>query len=162
MREEVRQLHGASVNRFWSKVDKSSGPEGCWPWIAGTYNNGYGCVFWNGRGLRAHRVSWQIARCEEIPKGMLVCHSCDNRLCVNPRHLFLGTCKDNTRDMISKGRRATQKGESNGDVKIDTAAVKEIRASFNSGMTLVQISAKTGVPYANVWCIVNRKTWVHI
>ena len=53
--------------------------------------------------------------------------------------------------MISKGRRATQKGESNGDVKIDTAAVKEI-----------QISAKTGVPYANVWCIVNRKTWVHI
>ena len=89
------------VTLFWSKVERSSG---CWLWT-GTKaaSGGYG-IFWeNGNQHRAHRLSWLLTN-GAIPKGMVVCHKCDNPPCVNPAHLFIGTMKDNVDDMMSKGR----------------------------------------------------------
>ncbi len=88
--------------RFWSKVDVQSGD--CWNWTGAlSSSNGY-AAFWDGeRQVVAHRFSWEL-RNGPIPDGLCVLHRCDNRRCVNPNHLFLGTKSDNTRDMLSKGR----------------------------------------------------------
>ena len=75
----------------------------CWEWIGSTNNLGYGFIR-DGKGMRtAHRVSYE-EHIGVIPKGMCVCHTCDNPKCINPNHLWLGTRKQNTQDMISKGR----------------------------------------------------------
>lgn len=90
-------------DRFWAKVAIVEG--GCWIWTACT-KNGYGCINPGGkRGgtVYSHRLSYSWSK-GDIPKGLQAMHSCDNRLCVNPAHLSLGTNKDNSDDMMRKGR----------------------------------------------------------
>ena len=107
--------------RFFGKVIRGQG-DACWQWIGaanGPYGDsrrgGYGVLAVPGVDPRrnhmrlAHRVAWELMR-GPVPPGLFVLHSCDNRRCVNPGHLFLGTARDNTRDMMSKGRHAAQRG----------------------------------------------------
>jgi hypothetical protein len=88
--------------RFWAKVAKG---DGCWEWTGCRHHQWrYGHFRKEGKNVQAHRFSWELAHGRPVPDGMMVCHSCDNPPCVNPAHLFLGTAKDNVRDMLSKGR----------------------------------------------------------
>lgn len=89
------------MQRFYEKTVLR--PSGCIEWIAAKYPNGYGCFKIEGRTQGAHRIAWKLAN-GEIPKGLLICHRCDNRLCVNVDHLFLGDGKDNMKDCRDKGR----------------------------------------------------------
>lgn len=97
----------AFVRRFWLKVDRRN-DEDCWPWRAGCFHSGYGAFFWPGhRPGGAHRFSYEL-HVGPIPKGMVIMHKCDNRPCVNPAHLRLGTQKDNIMDAVDKGRWMSQ------------------------------------------------------
>ncbi len=96
--------------RFWSRVEKTAT---CWNWTGGRTSNGYGTIRKGGRSERVSRVIWEWFN-GPIPAGMLVCHHCDNRVCVNLEHLFLGTHKDNAMDMMKKGRHVPALGDRNG------------------------------------------------
>jgi hypothetical protein len=90
---------------FWSKV-LIKGLSECWPWRAGNFNTGYGCVSINGDAFGSHRVAFFLATGID-PIGLCVLHRCDNRPCCNPAHLFSGTLEDNNADMKAKGRAAS-------------------------------------------------------
>lgn len=110
-RKHPSTKHGRNAEEviadFWLKMDKR-GPDECWLWLHGTCGpkvNGYGC-FWDGsKTWRAHRFALSLEGGEK--PDLLACHTCDTHLCCNPAHLFWGTSKDNTRDMMLKKRNWT-------------------------------------------------------
>jgi hypothetical protein len=105
---KVRFIHNDDPARFWDSVDKSAGPDGCWPWQRGRNNKGYGRFLIERDGTRqrplAHRVAMRLHLGRELDRAEFVLHHCDNPPCCNPAHLFLGTQKDNMADMMAKGR----------------------------------------------------------
>lgn len=97
------------TERFWAKVDRSAGPDGCWPFIGACNHDGYGLFSTPDALVAASRVAWEIT-VGLILGGLWVLHHCDNPPCCNPTHLFLGTNSDNQRDSVAKGRHwATRK-----------------------------------------------------
>ena len=146
-----------STERFWSKVRKT---EECWVWTSSKHGHGYGLFFLNGKTERAHRLSYKI-QFGEIPKGMQVCHHCDNTSCVRPDHLFLGTAKQNMEDASRKGRLPI--GENAARSKLTAPKVGEIRARHASGNNpIAKLAREYGVSRPTIDAVLNRKTWAHL
>lgn len=132
--------------RFWPKVQKASG---CWVWRGTTSINGRGRFKLEGKEVYAYRVSYALTHGGEIANGILVCHHCDNPLCVRPAHLFAGSHLDNMRDMAAKGR-ATQGngiyGERHPAVRTSNEAMKLACEMYASGaFTQVELAEIFGV-----------------
>jgi hypothetical protein len=159
------------VERFWAKVCIGE-PDQCWEWTAGRNKTGYGQVTFLGKGDRAHRVSWRLANDRDIPKGMCICHACDNPACCNPSHLWLGTVGDNNRDKTAKGRNVrpprdeTQvryiRGEGIAKAKLTEEDVLEIRRRRALGETLTSLGRAFGVDMSTIGYVVRGKVWKHV
>ena len=136
--------------------------------------DGYFFVRKEGKQYYAHRLAW-IEKFGQIENGLFVCHKCDNRACINPDHLFLGTCKDNMLDASRKGRMATGKrngsytkpekrvfGLKNGNSKLNPETVKTIRFLFSNGYSKRKLGRIFNIDQGTVAQIVLRKTWKHV
>ena len=174
--DNAASMKKALRDRFWERVDQGA-PDACWLWTGTVHHSGRG-IIWVSDGRRAQiasRVAWELTN-GPIPEGMLVCHHCDNPLCVNPAHLFLGTSADNSADMVRKGRQAIgdrsgprlyperrRRGESHPDAKLTEEDVRTIRQWYaNGGVLQREIGDRYGISQANVSAILLRKTWEHI
>lgn len=135
---------------FFKARSVVDGATGCWLWTGARNHNGYGIMNYGRKALRAHRVSYQVAK-GEIPDGIQVCHSCDTPRCVNPDHLWLGTNKDNALDATSKGR--------NPIVALKPDQVKEIRASSENTNVLSRVY---GVGWNTIQNVRDGRTYRHI
>ena len=126
------------------------GANGCWLWTGNTDKDGYGIMgIRRSSQYRAHRVAYEIF-VDEIPAGMFVCHACDTPSCINPEHLFVGSAKDNMKDMWRKGRKIAPKGERHPMAKLTDLQVQQIRELRANGKTLLSIANQFGVTFQHV------------
>lgn len=150
--------------RFWNKVKKTPY---CWLWTASTKNTGYGQFGIKTKKPRtryAHRVAYELTY-GKIPSKLFVCHKCDNPLCVNSKHLFLGTNKDNMQDAKRKGRTTkgrinfSCRGELNPSSKLSIKDIKKIRKLFIKRKTDGQIGKIFNITKWTVFHIRHKNTW---
>lgn len=141
----------SAETRFWFKVEKPTKPlyGKCWLWTGAVSPFGYGKLFIEGKYVSAHKFAYKLYF-GYIAEGMCVLHKCDNPRCVNPKHLFLGTHKDNTLDMLKKKR--------HGGLKFDSDTIKRvIQLWTETDLTQAQIGANLGMDQTYVSKIINKK-----
>lgn len=154
------EMRGLSAPERFGKQVKFT--EGCWEWVGPADKDGYGVfrgVFEDVPYQRAHRYSWALHNKQQIPKGMLICHQCDNPKCVNPDHLFIGTGGDNMRDKVAKGRHNAPKGAA-----APTAILTEAQAQAILGdpRPYALIAADYGVQPSTIGSVKARVSWAHL
>lgn len=151
----MRANHRADV---WKRV-QVGGSDECWPFMGVPNTYGYGQFRVQGKQQLAHRLVFALSTGTE-PGAKFVCHSCDNRLCCNPAHLFLGTAKENYED--AKAKRRHTHGERSGTAKLSAADVREVRRLATTGESYAEIARRFGVTAENISFICQRRTWRHV
>lgn len=148
--------------RFWSKVDKSAGPDACWPWIAYRNPAGYGSFQMGGHNGRPHvasRIALKLSGFD-LPDDRQANHHCDNPPCVNPKHLYVGNKIENYRDAAE--RKIASVGMSHPHSKLTDDDVREIRHLRSVGTTQQEVGDRFGITRGMVYKIENRKSWKHV
>lgn len=149
--------HENTPEDIWKRIDKK-GENDCWEWGGHTVY-GYGQMRINKQRYYTHRIVWELIYAP-IPEGLYVLHKCDNKICCNPSHLWLGTIEENNKDRDQKGRRVVCFGEQNGNNKLTRKQVDEIRRVYNTGnYTYFKLGELYNTHYSNIGYIMNGKTW---
>jgi hypothetical protein len=158
------ELSAKDCARFWASIDKSAGKNGCW------FMYGYASdlkrpqFYVNGKKPAASRIAYALGHDVVVPPHMNVCHDCpsgDNRLCLNFRHLWLGTQQQNLDDMSAKGN--SMRGSKNTHSRLDVEQVLAIRDEYTAGgISMPKLAKKYGVTYNAVFVTVHRKNWSHV
>lgn len=155
------QVKENTLERFWNSV-KFGEPSECWEWQRGCFSTGYG-AFWIDRKLTgSHRYLYKQLH-GNIPTEMYVCHSCDNRKCVNPNHFWLGTIRDNNLDMRKKGRqtRKVPRGSESSKAKLTESDIPIIRQRLKNE-SVMNIAKSYGLGYNTIRYIKFGLTWTHV
>ncbi len=160
--------------KFWAKVRRFVGPNACWLWTGGiAKKTGYGKLKYRGKFKHAHQVAFTLSK-GPISAGKIVCHTCDVPLCCRPKHLYAGTHKNNTADMLSRGRAGFQqgpvdygdrKGTANPNTVLTEKRVRRIRRlnkRDNKHYSFAALARKFGVGESTISAVVHRRSWRHI
>lgn len=154
---------------FWRYVSRGD-DEACWEWQGAKTSSGYGTVSWHGQSIQAHRLAYalthgnialttgfrQLNRAKRYRRFVL--HRCDNRLCCNPAHLFLGSMRTNLLDAYRKGRK-TQPRSGHTNAKLTAEQVRDIRDAYNSGARQVDLAERYGVSQRAISLVVRYETY---
>ncbi len=153
-------LYRNQIANFLHNIKKSA--SGCWVWRGRITSGGYGQMAMFGRRLWAHRLSY-LLHVGDISKSLMVLHSCDNRCCVNPDHLRLGTALDNTQDMMQRGRanKRALKGSENPRSKITEKDVIKIRKLGATGIAHYKLAKKFNISRSSISTIIRKESWKH-
>lgn len=144
------------------KLDFIKDENGCFIVTSHRINaDGYGYMYWEKREQRLHRFVYEECF-GSIPDGLVVRHMCDNRSCINPEHLELGTPKENVADMYLRNRKIAPIGEKNGRSLITEETARKIKTMLDQGMKQTQIARVLGVSFTIVHRVKNRKSWKHV
>lgn len=150
----------ADLERWLSRVEFT---DSCWIWTAARNGDGYPYTNLRSEIFRGNRLFWMLENRRVIPLGKVVCYSCDNRACVNPKHLWLGSLTDNNKDRAQKGRNRDQRGTKNNQSRLTDEKVAEIRRLYAAGLGLQrEIAAQFGVTQTMVGNIVRGEAWTHV
>lgn len=137
---------------FWNRVDVKK-PSECWKYRGCKDSHGYGWLTFCNRQIRASRLAWMISNKLDVPQGKVVLHKCDNPPCCNPAHLYLGTQKDNVRDMLVRGRYPSV---------FTPAEVKDVFARTHRGETCASVAKFYGVSKSAIAAIKRGERWKHL
>jgi hypothetical protein len=145
---------------------RSISESGCWEWTGYRAKGGYGGIcLWDGARrttVSVSRVSAAVFMGFELDSDLIVCHKCDNPPCFNPDHLFIGTCLDNNRDMMSKGRNYFPLGSDRGHAKLTASDVLEIRKQRAAKVPCSALAQAYNVHPHTIWLAGNGKNWKHL
>lgn len=143
--------------RFIAKMDIPR-QKGCIAYLGAISKNGYGVFIINRKSFSAHRIAYELF-VGKVPKNKMVLHKCDNRKCVAPQHLLLGTQRDNMRDMHNKKRNHSNKGENHGMARLTLLQVQDIRKKLKDGIKPKVISEIYAISKATIADIKYHRTW---
>lgn len=151
---------------FWNKVVITADDNKCWEFQGCKSKLGYGKIGINNHGktinIPAHQFAWQYPN-YIIPKGMEICHSCDNPSCCNPKHLFLATHFENMQDRDNKGRKNQKRGIENGAPKLTDDKVRYIRQRYaQDDISIPKLANEMHIGKTTVWNILHYRKWKHV
>lgn len=159
------------INRFWDNVGITGNDDECWEWMATRNRNGYGCFYIGGKSRLSHRIAFELVYGRIYDPDICVTHSCDNRRCCRPDHLFAAMKQDNNQDMVSRSRNARgeilaapKRGEGNPHHKLEEWEVREIKIAFKKPYRGLNrdLCRRYGVTHTIICNITSERTWSHV
>ena len=147
--------------KLFNKINKVLDKDSCWNWLG--YINpftGYGQIGYTKRTLKSHRETFKLVFNCDLTEDQQVCHTCDNRVCCRPQHMFIGTIQDNQADKICKNRQV--KGEDVHCSKLTEDQVKLARNLYKNNKTASYLAKKFKIDVSTMWRVVNRRYWKHV
>jgi hypothetical protein len=172
----IQKRLGTTTGHTWKKImaiDKESLQQkllacikktdnGCWEWTRSCNPNGYAQLGYKHRLIRAHRASAHAFLGLDLSSPLCVCHKCDNRKCINPNHLFIGTNQDNVDDKMRKGRLNPPLGSRSSFARLSENDIPLIRNRISSGEKLASIARAYKINPCAIWSIKHGHTWKHV